>query len=242
VTSSASAGRLRGGFTAVELMMVMGIMLILMGATVPVVLPMLRHGKINAALNDVMSCWREARILAMTHAMPSLNPVPHFGIMIVQPSSGPSSVSLIYDSVGTGTAQLLRQGQDPADPTTYIATNLPVAQYYFSNNVLLATSLSPLQAPTVTTTTILLYAQYATGLALDPADVSSGRGAVASPTSIGISGIVNNALTLSAPTTPVPSVCPITMLQTVDYLNSPRRGFATAFAIYNAGFIASQEQ
>ena len=235
-------GSVRAGFTAVELMMVLGIMLILMSAAVPAVLPALRHGKVNAALNDVMSCWREARIMAMTHALPSINPVPHFGIMLVQPASGPASVSLIYDSVASGNAQLLRQEQDPADPSTYNAAEPPVAQYFFSSNVLLATSPNPTQTATVTATTILLYAQYATGLALDPADVATGRGAVASPTSIGISGIVNTAMTLNPPSTPIPSVCPIATLQTIDFINSPRRGFATSFAIYNAGFIASQEQ
>jgi len=215
--------------------------MIMMGMAAPAILPMLRHGKINSAINDIMTCWREARVMAMGHSLPSLTPVPHFGIFI-QSNSSPVSVTVIYDSVSSGTPNFLVQGQDPSVPSSYNAAKPPVSQYFFSRNVVLATSTTTTGLPSTSGTSIILYAQYGTGLPLDPADVNAGRGAVAAPTGVGVAGLQATSMGISAPVTPVPSVCPITMLQTVDFVNSPRRGFSTAFAIYNAGFIAAQEQ
>ena len=223
--------------------MVLGIMMIMMGMAAPVILPALRHGKINSAINDIMACWREARIQAMSHSMPSINATPpHYGIFISQVTGQKTFVSLIYDNVASGTPQFLVQGQDPSDPSTYNASKPPVAQYFFNANVVLASSPVATGTPTVSSIGIILYAQYATGLALNPTDIAAGRGSVAAPTSIGITGLQATSMGITAPTTAIPSVCPITMLQTVDFVNSPRRGFSTAFAIYNAGFVAAQEQ
>jgi Tfp pilus assembly protein FimT len=243
VINIARTNSARHGFTAIELMMVLGIMMIMMGMAAPVILPALRHGKINSAINDIMACWREARIMAMSHSIPSTNAVPpHFGIAINQGATGQASVSLIYDSVASGIPNLLVQGQDPSDASTYSATKPAVAQYFFNRNVVLATSPTTTGTPTASPITIILYAQYGTGLALDPADVAAGRGSVAAPTSLGIAGLQATSMGIAAPPSVVPSVCPITMLQSVDFVLTPRRGFSTAFAIYNAGFIAAQEQ
>ena len=58
---------LRAAFTAIELVVVMGIMLMLMGMTTPTVLKMLRQSAVHKAGSDIVDAWRIRR-LAHVHA------------------------------------------------------------------------------------------------------------------------------------------------------------------------------
>ncbi len=190
--------RTRAGFTAVELMMVMGIMLIMLSITVPAVLPALRHGEVSSAVNDIQACWRIARGMAMSSSIPVGATPFHYGIVINQPGSGQITVSLVYDNQNASSPRLLMQGEDPSNPTTtYSAGGTPVAQYTFNRNVVLGTSSSQSVANSATrtkTSIFSIYAQYGTGLPLAPSDVALGRGMVASATSMGVTGMLNTAM------------------------------------------------
>jgi prepilin-type N-terminal cleavage/methylation domain-containing protein len=243
VTSRRASGLVaRGGFTAVELMMVMGIMLIIMSITVPAVLPTLRHGKLSSAVNDIQACWRKARGMAMATSIPSGTTPYHYGILISQPASGETTVSLVYDNENVSSPKLLMFGEDPSNPaTTYNAGAPPVAQYSFNRNVLLATASASGGALSTGAANVLIYAQYGTGLPISPVDVAGGRGLVAAATSLGVSGMLATNLGAPTPATTPSSVMPVTELMTSDFVSSPRRGFCIAFAIFHAGFVSAED-
>jgi Tfp pilus assembly protein FimT len=243
-TSACPWAGARAAFTAVELMMVMGIMLIIMSITVPSILPTLRHSKLTSAYGDIEACWRLARSMAMSSSVPVGLLPAHYGILISQTTGQQVTVTLVYDNVAVApntSPKTLVQGQDTSDPTTYNSANPPVAKYTFNRNVVLATSSSTSGPATVGNVNILIYAQYGTGLPLNPTDISLGRGLVASSTSMGISGMLATALGAPAMTSPPPSVMPITELQTVDFVSAPRRGFCMAIGLYNAGFMSAED-
>ena len=235
----------RAGFTAIELLVVIGIMMILLGVAVPTMMPAIRRGKINSALNDISGAWRQARILAMMNAIPSGVAPPHFGIVINQTAGQQAYVAVIFDKVTTGIPNLYVQGVDPQLPATWGISGPPVTQYRFNRNVTIASApasdgtpgplpLVGASAPAATTAdnTIIIYAQYGTGLPITPVDVAANHGLTAAPTSLGVWS------QSAAPT----SVCPVVRLQTFDYQTSPtRRGYASSFSLYHAGFTAAQE-
>ncbi len=225
----------RAAFTAIELLMVIGIMMTLMGIAVPTVLPSIRHGNINSAVNDISMCWRQARILAMTTAIPAGASPYHFGIAIRQSAGQQASVALIFDNVATGTPKYFMAGEDPSDQSTYSASGTAAAFFKFNRNVIVASTPaggSNTDAPTTADQTIIIYAQYGTGLPLSPDNVAMGRGQVSPPCSMGVAS--DAALTAT--------VCPRIQLWTQDYSVGPsRHGYASSFAIYHAGFTVSQE-
>ncbi len=236
---------LRSGFTAIELLVVIGIMMILLGIAVPTMMPALRRGKINSAVNDITGAWRQARAMAMLAIPPAGPTPPHFGIMIQQTAGQQAYVAVVFDNVRTGPAKLLMQGQDPLDASTYSAGGTPITLYRFNRNVMIASAPStdgtpvpapavgaPAPIPTTSDNCILIYAQYGTGLPITPNDVASNHGLIAAPSSMGV---------WSVAATPI-SVCPVIRLQTMDFEATPaRRGYATSFSLYHAGFTASQE-
>ncbi len=222
-------GTHRRGFTAIELLIVIGLMLILMAVAVPSVIPALRKGALNNAATDITSCWRQARYLAMTTAIPSgINP-PHFGMIIRQVAGTRPYVALIYDNVdASGPPKLLTTGEDPDDVTTYDSSKPPVVQSIFNRNVIVA-SAAPSGTVDTSDRTIVVYAQYQTGLPIAPADVVAGRGMVAAPTSLGV----------SAPSASASTVCPVLNLQTLDYTQG-LRGYCLGLSLYHAGAIATR--
>lgn len=225
--SSRIGGSSRGGFTAIELVMVIGIMLILMAIAVPSILPAIRRGQVNDAVNDLTRCWRQARALAMTTAVPTGATPPHFGVLIEQQPGQRPSVAVVFDSVASGAARVLNNGIDPVVPSTWVATGDPVAEFRFNRSVMLSST-----ALSGGSTTILIYAQYGTGLPILAQDVNLGRGMVAPPACLGIASAAAAASV----------VVPDLRVQTLDYETAPtRRGFASNFAIYHAGFCATEE-
>jgi len=236
-TSDSAPHRLpaaRGGFTAVELLVVIGIMMLLMSIAIPSIIPSLRRGALHNAMNDIESCWRQARYLAMTTSVPNGTNPAHFGIVLSQNAGERPYVALAYDSAGPGVMpNLLRQDQDPANPATYDPAKPPVVKHEFSRHVVIASQL-PGGSTTTADRTVTVYAQYQTGVPVSPEDVAAGRGMVAAPTSFGI------AASELDPTAPAPaSVAPVIRLQTLDY-DPSQRGFALGVALYHAGFVSAQ--
>lgn len=221
----------RSSFTAIELVVVMGIMLLLAGMTLPAVLPSLRKGALHSAANDIESCWRQARTMAMTGLVPQATNPPFFGIVISQTNGGQGYVELIYDSVGPGQQpQPLVQGQNPLDPTTYNASATPIAKYLFNKNVLVSTNFGSSGTATTGNCLITVYAQYGTGLPVDPAAVQAGNGTVNPPTSIGVTSptILANNSTLGT----------ILQLQTPDFVQGTS-GYAIGLQLYHAGIFTT---
>ncbi|MBA3707311.1 MAG: prepilin-type N-terminal cleavage/methylation domain-containing protein [Planctomycetes bacterium] len=92
--------RARQGFTAIEMLMVVGIVLILATMAVPAIVPALRRGQVNDAASAIMQISKEARLLAMHAAAPADN--SHYGIAIIDdPAFDPQVVvALIYGISG----------------------------------------------------------------------------------------------------------------------------------------------
>ena len=213
--------RSRQGFTAIELLMVIGIMMILMAAAVPSIIPALRKGALNNVAGDITACWRQARALAMNSTVPTGLKPPFYGIVIFQQAGQRPYVALIYDNAGLGTMpNLLMQGQLAGAP--YDPSGTPVAQFFFNRNVIIASGAT--NPPTTADVTLVVYAQYETGLPVSPADVHTSQGMMAQYTSFGVStgAAVANSL------------CPYFDVQTLDYVPGTR-GYALGLALYQAG-------
>ena len=228
-----SSGSRRAGFTAVELIVVIGIMMLLMGMAVPAVMPSIRHGTVVSAIGDLTTCWREAQALAVRHALPRGRVPAHFGIEITQAAGQQPTVALIFDNVAGGVAHRFMRGQDPLDAASYDPAGTPVALFRLNRGIAIA--IGPQEAADaapVVDGTVLIYAQFGTGLPISPEAVASGHGASASPVSLGVSSA-------SAADS---SVCRGMRVQTLDFENAARhRGYAASFAIYHAGFTAARE-
>jgi type II secretory pathway pseudopilin PulG len=227
---------LRRGFTAVELIIVIGIMMILLGIAVPSVMPAIRRGKVNDAANDITDCWRQARALAIQTPLPPAQAggqPPYFGIAIDQTTGQRPYVEIIFDSTAAGT-QAYTRGMDPRDPSTWSGSGTPVSIHTFSQQVILQTT--PLAGGAASTADrhVVIYAQYGTGLPIDPATVVLGQGQIAAPTSMGV----------SSPSIGTQTVCPVLQIQTLDFDNSSpatKRGYAVLFQLFHAGFTSVQE-
>src|SRR4051812_21594332 len=80
----------RRGFTAVELLVVIGIMLLLMAVSLPAVLKMMRRAQVAGAAEAISSAWRQARDLAIRGSVPDTGPdgqrgaPAHYGIAVVK--------------------------------------------------------------------------------------------------------------------------------------------------------------
>lgn len=218
----------RSGFTAVELMVVLAIIMALLSMSVPAVLPMLRKGAVNQAVNDLSFAWNQARTLAMTVRPPSGGVIPHYGVAITQEAGRPIRISLIYGTVSTAVAAdvdglVLTQQRTVGDfhPTA----NPALVSKDLNSNVMLKT-MDSTGTWSDADQTILVYAQYRTGVPISGADVSSGRGPMASPMALGNSS--NPAVSAFR-------------FETLDYQQGVR-GTSLGVTIYEVGLIYAEEE
>jgi type II secretory pathway pseudopilin PulG len=230
---------LRSGFTAVELLVVMGVMLLLMAVSLPGVLKVMRRAQVSGAAEAITSAWRQARDLAIRGSVPDAGPdgqrgaPAHYGIAIVI-SGTQRYVALIYsnrDAEGIARdpgAALLRS--DPADQASR-----PVLKQDFHRAVAVLASTGG-GAPDGQDRTIAVYAQYRTGWPIAPAEVAANHGPVAAPIGVGLAG----DLTRGIPASPVASAL---RMQTVDWSAEPgrRRGYALDLALYPIGVLGVKE-
>jgi prepilin-type N-terminal cleavage/methylation domain-containing protein len=103
--------RSRRGFTAIELLTVVGVVLILATMAVPAIVPAMRRGQVNDAANAIIQVSKEARLLAMHGAAPADN--RHYGVAIIDDTSFDPQVvvALVYCSAaGDPRTSILKDG------------------------------------------------------------------------------------------------------------------------------------
>ncbi len=231
---------LRSGFTAIELLMVIGIMMILMSIATPSVVTALRRGTVNNAANNVMQCWRQARSLAMTCVVPDapngFQP-KHYGVVIVADAANGSYAAMIYGNTAINTpadaaGAILRV--DPTGPADDIA-NPPVAKYKFNANVQVRSAALGDTAVDAAERTLAVYAQYRTGVPIAPVEVVGGSAPTASPISVGLGSNTTYGLAGSP-------ITPVLQLQTLDFSTvAVKRGYALRLTLFPVGVLATQE-
>jgi prepilin-type N-terminal cleavage/methylation domain-containing protein len=219
----------RRGFTALELMVVLGIMLTLAGVALPATLPALRRARVTDAASDIASCWSQARVLAMSRRPSSDGALAgrHYGMIIVQRAGQPTWAGVIYAKddlatlAGDPEAALLRP--DPAAAPD-AGSNRPTVRKIFAASAVVAsgTSASMGSGDQV----LAIYAQYGTGMPIAPADVAAGQGFRAAPSALGMP---------QAEGDPRPALVEALRIQTADYREAPRHGAATRVAICHVG-------
>jgi prepilin-type N-terminal cleavage/methylation domain-containing protein len=84
----------RSGFTAIELLISISVILVLVGMAVPAIAPSIRRGRVNEAANAITQISRQARMLAIQRQPEE----SHYGVLVADdPALGPGPiVALIY--------------------------------------------------------------------------------------------------------------------------------------------------
>lgn len=92
----------RSGYTAIELMIVLGVIVVLSSMAIPAILPALRKGRVNEAANAILSVAQQARLLAIQRTPPADN--KHYGVVVVDDPARKNTavVALIYGAPGDG--------------------------------------------------------------------------------------------------------------------------------------------
>jgi prepilin-type N-terminal cleavage/methylation domain-containing protein len=98
----AAATHPRRGYTAIELLIVLGIVSIITTMAVPAIVPAMRKGRVNDGINAILHVSRQARILAMQNPPPADG--RHYGVAIFDdPDSDKTPVvALIFGSPSDG--------------------------------------------------------------------------------------------------------------------------------------------
>jgi prepilin-type N-terminal cleavage/methylation domain-containing protein len=216
----------RSGFTAIELIVVIGIMLLLSGMAVPGLVTSLRRGAVHAGANDLIDCWRQARGLALDEVPldAKRDEAPrHYGLLIVQRGAAQAYAEVVYDS---------RSADDVAGGTAR-ADDLVLAKHALKRSVRIALARAADDAPRPLDGALLIYAQYGTGLPIAAEDVVAGRGPTAPAIGLGIAGRPELGI-------PGSTLAARLRLQTLDYAETPRRrGHAVDLALFPVGVMAA---
>ncbi|MBA3847126.1 MAG: prepilin-type N-terminal cleavage/methylation domain-containing protein [Planctomycetes bacterium] len=148
------AGRPRAGFTAIELMVVLIVILVLIGLAVPGLVGAMRKGSVNDAANAIMRVSSQARQFARTRPAPSTTPgsppAAYFGLVIVGDEQ-PNYVALTWGTSCTKADIYIQRQWGSGDDRTNFATYLgappelkngnpiPVSKLLFNRNVIVYT-------------------------------------------------------------------------------------------------------
>ncbi|MFM2089766.1 MAG: hypothetical protein RLZZ127_255 [Planctomycetota bacterium] len=222
---ASAAARPIAAFTAIEMIVVLGVISIILGLTIPSVLSATKRAAVQDGVRIINEAWLIARNQAMATAPPSGLVPKHFGVA-VRTSGGRITASVVYSSLETMSgsdidAALLRSAviqpdgsvsrSDAAGTATYqrTATSTAVLAVDTGNGVLNADD-----------RIMLWYAQYRTGFPVSSATVAAGTALTATPIGIGIAGSPVAARLLSA---------------TPDYDRAAGTGFASALRIFHVG-------
>jgi len=131
--------RSRSGFTAIELMVVVSIIILLVAMTVPSIMPAIKKGRVHDAANAIMRVASQARQLARSRAIPFVTsqnaPLNCYGVAIVVPTTGPAYAVLTYDSVLANGAAVGPVGQ-PTDNSANSANPIYISKQTFNANVM----------------------------------------------------------------------------------------------------------
>jgi len=212
----------RQGFTAFELLIVLGIIFVLAAMTMPAIFSALRKGRVSDAANAITYVSTQARQLARARQPLAVGVTAKaYGVAVVAPTPTiPGYVSLTYG------------GPLPSDAAELMSNGQHVSKFIFNRNVMVykgadfqsATALSP-------GTRIVWYFQNQTGLPLQEAgDLEPiGIGTSATPAAYAANG------NLITPAVAVSPVCGSLSVRSLDYDASVPVGYAAAIAIYQIG-------
>ncbi len=109
----------RAGFTAIELIVVVSVIILLVSLTVPSIMPALKKGAVNDAATAIQRVCSQARQLARTRQEPSLSGagaggVKYWGVNVVVPTDFPTKPAYAAVIFGNGT---------PTGPDTSLENN-----------------------------------------------------------------------------------------------------------------------
>jgi type II secretory pathway pseudopilin PulG len=146
------------GFTAIEMMVVVSIIILLVAMTVPSIFPAIKKGRVHDAANAIMRVASQARQLARTRQQPA-TAVKYYGVAVVVPSSGPAYAVLTYDSSAAYSASSELKTQNDATKN--------IAKFEFNRNVMpYNASAGGTKTLMTTGTAVNWYYQYRTGFVI----------------------------------------------------------------------------
>ena len=218
----------RGGFTAIELMVVVSIIILLVAMTVPSIFPAIRKGRVHDAANAIMRVASQARQLARTRPQPLMATPPFYGVAVVVPGTGPAYAVLTYDD-----------GSSPSVSTSGLKTQYDTNKYVslqaFNANVMPFTGSAGGGGPGSKTVYSLQsagsvtawYYQYRTGFEIQNSATWTVLG------NVGVPSVAANAATgtpsINYIGTPIFGVC------------SLDQQYCVAIAIYSVGLANAQD-
>ena len=216
----------RQGFTALEILVVLGIIFVLVAMTMPSIFSAIRKGRIHDAANAISYVSSQARQLARASLpLPVGAPARCYGVALVPPTA-----------TSSGYAALVFGGPAPSDAVEVMSNGRNVSKFAFNRNVMLYAgvdfeSATPLSPPN----RIAWYYQNQTGLPLENAGDQT---AIGIGTEFQAAVYDSNKKLLSATAAASP-VCGSLSVRSLDYeldaTGKVRQGYAAAVAIYHVG-------
>jgi type II secretory pathway pseudopilin PulG len=215
-------GRTRDGFTAIEMMVVISVMILLVAMSLPGLFPALKKGRVSDAAEAIMRVASQARQMARLRPQPVGAAVSYYGVSVVVPATGPAYAVLTYGNNPPGAAANEfyndLNGNGTADPNEY------VCKVNFNNGVRPFNGSTGAPPAVVYTlmgpgSSVAWFYQYRTGFPIkstDPADVYT-------PINVGVSG---------SPA-PLPSLFGVCSLD---------QKFVSAIAVYRIGLCNAHDQ
>ncbi len=222
----------RAGFTAIEMMVVVSIIILLVAMTVPSIFPAIKKGRVHDAANAIMRVASQARQLARTRQQPSAAMgLRYYGVSVVMPPGGaPAYAVLVY---GDGSSP-------PASPSaeelkTQNDSTKFVAKMEFNRNVLpYQSSSSPgptVKTPISTGQGVRWYYQYRTGFVIQNATTAT------TTMNVGTAAVPAQAATATTPAIPaIPAGTPAEF-----GVCSLDQQYVVAVAIYSIGLGNAQD-
>lgn len=215
------------GFSAVELLFVIGILTLLTTIAAPTALKSLRRTATRQAASALVEAWNLARGRAFNEQPPLGAGSPrHFGVVIHQDAAS-AWIAVVFDKVAADPAVLAEDGDVAANQP---GTGAPILKVVLPKSVVVVVGDgTPLEGD------LVVYAQYRTGQPIGPADVAAGLGHLARPVAAGVAPAL---LMEGLPTrfaASAPTLSAMIRFQTLGFTDEPRRGEATQAAIFHAG-------
>jgi type II secretory pathway pseudopilin PulG len=140
---SISSGHTRGGFTAIELIIVISIVIILAAMVMPSIGPAMKRGAVNDAATAIQRACSVARQLARTYNQPTGGATNWYGVAVVVPSepNKPAYAVVIYDNTVSYSRANDENYQYPnqtpfLDGSGVVTGYKPAAKFPFSRNVM----------------------------------------------------------------------------------------------------------
>ena len=167
--------RSRQAFTAVELVIVLAIISIIAGMTIPRVNQVFRHSSVRDAAASTISVWQHAQRLAMNESTPADG--RHYGVWIRQaPGERPYVALIKAKAIAPTEADIISEGDGG------------LHRHYINRNVLLASAKDGAEA-SYQDQDVVWYAQYGSGKPISPeavVDHPNPSASLASPWPIGL--------------------------------------------------------